>query len=177
MLKKKLITYLNLRVFSSFHTCSLTALEPKLTEVAWRARKSWSSGAEDRWTFSETHRALRSFLIAHRELSLENSTKLLARISVRLYIAWWQTPGSNPSPTITDWFWIGNVAVNPACHGFKTGQWASQRLVSWDLTRLSRHDLILKQACSSERVIWNAVSSLAHVSENKQRATLRRKMH
>jgi hypothetical protein len=108
---------------------------------------------------------------------LENSTKLLARISVRLYIAWWQTPGSNPSLTITDWFWTGNVAVNPACHGFKTGQWASQRLVSWDVTRLSRHDLILKQACSSERVIWNYGSSSAHVSENKQWATLRRKMH
>ena len=37
---KKLITYLDLRVFSSFHTYSLTALEPKLTEVAWRTRKS-----------------------------------------------------------------------------------------------------------------------------------------
>jgi len=45
----------------------LTALEPKLTAVAWRAQKSWSSGAEDRWTFSGTHRALRSFLTAHRE--------------------------------------------------------------------------------------------------------------
>ena len=33
------MTYLNLRVFSTFHTCSLTALEPKLTAVAWRAKK------------------------------------------------------------------------------------------------------------------------------------------
>ena len=68
---KKLITYLDLRVFSSFHTCSLAALEPKLTEVAWRTRKSWSSGAEDRWIFSEAHRGLRSFIMAHREKSLE----------------------------------------------------------------------------------------------------------
>jgi len=65
MLKK--MTYLHLRAFLSFHTCSLTALEPKLTEVVWRARKSWSSGAEDRWTFSEAQRALRSFLMAPRE--------------------------------------------------------------------------------------------------------------
>ena len=48
MLKTKLITYLHLMAFLSFHTCSLTVLEPKLTEVAWRARKSWSSDAEDR---------------------------------------------------------------------------------------------------------------------------------
>ena len=45
---KKLIIYLYLRVFSSFHTCSLTVLEPKLTELAWRTRKSWSSDVEDR---------------------------------------------------------------------------------------------------------------------------------
>ena len=45
---KKLMTYLDLRVFSTFHTCSLTALKPRLTAVAWRAQKSWSSGAEDR---------------------------------------------------------------------------------------------------------------------------------
>jgi len=45
---KKIIIYLNLRVFLSFHTCSLTVLEPKLTEVAWRTQKSWSSDAEDR---------------------------------------------------------------------------------------------------------------------------------
>ena len=44
---KKLMTYLNLRLFSTFHACSLTALEPKLTAVAWRAQKSWSSSAED----------------------------------------------------------------------------------------------------------------------------------
>ena len=42
------MTYLDLRVFLTFHTCSLTTLEPKLTAVAWRAQKSWSSGAEDR---------------------------------------------------------------------------------------------------------------------------------
>ena len=64
---KKLMTYLDLRVFSTFHTCSLRALEPKLTAVAWRAQKSWSSSAEDRWTFSGTHQALRSFLMAHKE--------------------------------------------------------------------------------------------------------------
>ena len=64
---KKLMTYLDLRVFSTFHTCSLTALEPKLTTVAWRAQKSWSSGAEDRWTFSEAHMTLRSFLMVHEE--------------------------------------------------------------------------------------------------------------
>ena len=37
--KKKLMTYLDIRVFSTFHTCSLTAFEPKLTAVAWRAQK------------------------------------------------------------------------------------------------------------------------------------------
>ena len=31
---KKLMTYLDLRAFSTFHTCSLTPLEPKLTAVA-----------------------------------------------------------------------------------------------------------------------------------------------
>ena len=36
---KKLITYLELRIFSTFHTCSLTPLEPNLTAVAWRAKK------------------------------------------------------------------------------------------------------------------------------------------
>ena len=33
------MTYLDLRVFLTFHTCSLTPLEPKLTAVAWRAQK------------------------------------------------------------------------------------------------------------------------------------------
>ena len=33
---------------TTFHTCSLMVLEPKLTAVAWRAQKSWSSGVEDR---------------------------------------------------------------------------------------------------------------------------------
>ena len=72
---KKLITYLNLRAFSTFHTCSLTALAPKLTEVAWRTRKSWSSGAEDRWIFSGAHRGLRSFIMAHREKSLKEKSR------------------------------------------------------------------------------------------------------
>ena len=63
------MTYLDLRVFLTFHTYSLTALEPKLAEVAWRTRKSWSSGAEDRWIFLGAHRGLRSFIMAHREKS------------------------------------------------------------------------------------------------------------
>ena len=33
------MTYLDIRVFSTFHTCSFTALEPKLTAVAWREKK------------------------------------------------------------------------------------------------------------------------------------------
>ena len=37
---KKLLTYLDIRVFSTFHTYSLTTLEPKLMAVAWRAQKS-----------------------------------------------------------------------------------------------------------------------------------------
>ena len=37
---KKLMTYLDLRVFLTFHPDSLTALEPRLTAVAWRAQKS-----------------------------------------------------------------------------------------------------------------------------------------
>ena len=45
---KKLMTYLDLRVFSSFHTYNLSTLELKLTAVACRAQKSWSSDAEDR---------------------------------------------------------------------------------------------------------------------------------
>jgi hypothetical protein len=36
---KKFIAYLDLRVFSIFHTCSLTPLEPNLTAVAWKATK------------------------------------------------------------------------------------------------------------------------------------------
>ena len=61
---------MNLRAFSSFHTCSLTALESKLTEVAWITRKNWSSGVKDRWTFLGTNRTLRSFLIAHKEYQI-----------------------------------------------------------------------------------------------------------
>ena len=33
------MTYLDLRVFLTFYTYSLTALELKLTAVAWRAQK------------------------------------------------------------------------------------------------------------------------------------------
>jgi hypothetical protein len=36
---KKIIAYLDLRVFLTFHTCSLTPLEPNLTAVAWTAKK------------------------------------------------------------------------------------------------------------------------------------------
>ena len=36
---KKLMTYLDIRVFLTFYTYSLTALKPKLTAVAWRAQK------------------------------------------------------------------------------------------------------------------------------------------
>ena len=36
---KKLIAYLDLRVFSTIHTRSLTPLEPNMTEVAWRAKE------------------------------------------------------------------------------------------------------------------------------------------
>jgi hypothetical protein len=36
---KKLIAYLDLRIFLTFHTCCLTPLEPSLTAVAWRAKK------------------------------------------------------------------------------------------------------------------------------------------
>ena len=66
------MTYLDLGVFSTFHTCSVTALEPKLTAVVWRAQKSQSSGAEDRWIFPEAHRALRSFLMAREEFPQNN---------------------------------------------------------------------------------------------------------
>ena len=66
---KKLMSYLDLRIFSTFHTCSLIALEPKLTAVVWRTQKSWNSDAEDRWTFPETHRALR-YLMAHRKFPI-----------------------------------------------------------------------------------------------------------
>ena len=80
---KKLIIYLNLRAFSSFHTCSLTALEPKLTKVAWMTRKSWSSGAEDRWIFSGAYRGFRSLIMAHREKSLQESRSLGFSLSTR----------------------------------------------------------------------------------------------
>ena len=33
------MTYLDLMVFLTFHTCSLTPLEPNLTVVAWRTKK------------------------------------------------------------------------------------------------------------------------------------------
>ena len=36
---KKLMTYLDIRVFLTFHTCSLTVLELKVTAVAWMAKK------------------------------------------------------------------------------------------------------------------------------------------
>ena len=55
---KKLMTYLDLRVFLTFYTSSLTTLEPNLTAVARRAKNFWSSGAE-------VHRA---FSVARREL-------------------------------------------------------------------------------------------------------------
>jgi len=61
------MTYLDLRVFLTFYTCSLTPLEPNLTAVAWRAKKSWNSGAEVCRTFSVAHRELQSFLMARKE--------------------------------------------------------------------------------------------------------------
>jgi len=33
------MTYLDLRAFLTFYTCSLTPLEPNLTAVTWRAKK------------------------------------------------------------------------------------------------------------------------------------------
>ena len=36
---KKLIAYLDTRVFLTFYAHSLTPLEPNLTEVAWRAKE------------------------------------------------------------------------------------------------------------------------------------------
>ena len=36
---KKIMAYLDLRVFLTFNTCSLTPLESNLTAVAWRATK------------------------------------------------------------------------------------------------------------------------------------------
>ena len=36
---KNLIAGSDQRVFLTFHTCSLTPLEPNLTEVAWRAKE------------------------------------------------------------------------------------------------------------------------------------------
>ena len=50
-----------------FHTCNLTPLEANLTAVAWRAKKSWSSGTEVCHTFSVAHRELRSFLMDYEE--------------------------------------------------------------------------------------------------------------
>ena len=38
-MSKKLIAYLDLRVFWIFHNRGLTPLEPNLTEVAWRAKE------------------------------------------------------------------------------------------------------------------------------------------
>ena len=73
------MTYLDLRAFSTFHICSLTALEPKLTAVAWRAQKSQNSDAEDHQTFPETYRILRFFLIAHKKFRLIYSPALHAR--------------------------------------------------------------------------------------------------
>jgi hypothetical protein len=64
---KKLIAYLDLRVFLTFHTCSLTPLEPNLTVVAWRAKKVWSSGAEVHQTFSVAQKELRTFIMAYTE--------------------------------------------------------------------------------------------------------------
>ena len=33
------MTYLDLRVFSTFHTCSLTPLELNLTAMTWKGKK------------------------------------------------------------------------------------------------------------------------------------------
>ena len=50
-------------------------------------RKSWSSGAEDRWIFSGAHRELRSFIMAHREKSLtlfrSSSSSQFAPVPIR----------------------------------------------------------------------------------------------
>ena len=45
---KKINNIFELKGIFVFSHLQLTALEPELTEVAWRTRKSWSSGAEDR---------------------------------------------------------------------------------------------------------------------------------
>ena len=62
------MTYLDLRVFLTFHTCSLTPLEPNLTAVAWR-KKNWSSDIKDHWTFLGTYRGFWSFYGSHAILS------------------------------------------------------------------------------------------------------------
>jgi 16S rRNA C967 or C1407 C5-methylase (RsmB/RsmF family) len=51
---KKLITYLDLRVFLTFHTCTLTPLEPNLTVVAWRAKKFGAVALKSTKFFSGT---------------------------------------------------------------------------------------------------------------------------
>ena len=45
---KKINNIFRLKGIFVFSHLQLTALEPKLTAVAWKAQKSWSSGAEDR---------------------------------------------------------------------------------------------------------------------------------
>ena len=63
------MAYGDLRVFSTFHPCSLTPLEPNLTAAAWRAKKVWSSGAEVHQTFLVAQKELRSFIMTHKEFS------------------------------------------------------------------------------------------------------------
>jgi len=48
---KKLIAYLDLRVFLTFHTCSLTPLEPNLTEVRVEGKRVQSRGTCENSTF------------------------------------------------------------------------------------------------------------------------------
>jgi len=61
------MAYLDLRIFLTFHTCGLTALESKLTAVAWRAKKVEAVALKTAELFQ---RALRFFLMAHTEFPL-----------------------------------------------------------------------------------------------------------
>jgi hypothetical protein len=56
------MTYLDLRVFSTFHTCSLTPLESNMTAVAWRAKKKLEQWRWSPPNFFSTHKKLRSFM-------------------------------------------------------------------------------------------------------------------
>ena len=67
---KKINDIFRLKGIFDFSHLQFDTIRAQSDGSGMEGKKSWSSGAEVRWTFPVAHRGLRSFLIARREFSL-----------------------------------------------------------------------------------------------------------